>query len=213
MKIDKKYTDMFEYIKLILTKNDTNATKIQTFPFRIRSEHIWRVFIWTNRLIENEKYKKINKDALLTAALFHDSGYAISPHSTDHAENSEKIFREYCVKNTIKRTDEDFAAYLVRNHSNKRLLEHEETPIELVLLMEADILDETGAMSIAWDCMAKGMEKEQSYKKTFEHIHKRFHETIKMEPVRTEEAKKHWKKKQKLLKLFIEQYKYDLGIE
>jgi hypothetical protein len=31
--------------------------------------------------------------------------------------------------------------------------------------------------------------------------------------MRTEEAKKHWKKKQELIKLFIEQYKYDLGIE
>jgi hypothetical protein len=33
-----------------------------------------------------------------------------------------------------------------------------------------------------------------------------------MEPMKTEEAKKHWKKKQELVKLFVEQYGYDLGI-
>jgi uncharacterized protein len=210
MKIDKKYMDIFEYIKSILAEND-NASKYRTVPFRSRSEHSWLVFIWANRLTENEKYKEINKDALLTAALFHDVGYAVSPR--DHAENGEKVFREYCAKNEIKRADEDFIAYLIKNHSNKWLMENEETPIELILLMEADMLDETGAMSIVFDCMAEGMEKEQSYRKTLEHINKKSYKTLEMEPMKTEEAKKHWKKKQELVKLFVEQYEYDLGIE
>jgi uncharacterized protein len=213
MEIDKKYKDIFEYVKLVLSDEDNNATKTQKFPFRIRSEHIWRVFIWANRIIKNEKYKNLNKDALLTAALFHDAGYAVSPHSANHAENSEKIFREYCIKNNTIRTDEDFIAYLIKNHSNKGLMGNKDTPIELTLLMEADIMDETGAMSIVWDCMAKGMENEQSYKRTYEHINKNTYKTIGTDPMKTVEAKKYWRNKQELIKKFIEQYKYDLGIE
>jgi uncharacterized protein len=38
--------------------------------------------------------------------------------------------------------------YLVRSHSNKELMTLSDTPLELILLMEADLLDETGALSV-----------------------------------------------------------------
>jgi uncharacterized protein len=46
-----------------------------------------------------------------------------------------------------------FVVFLVKNHSNKQLMTAKGTPLELILLMEADLLDETGALSIVWDCM------------------------------------------------------------
>jgi hypothetical protein len=60
-----KYLKIFEYVKSILSENDLNATKIEKFPFRIRSSHCWRVFSWTKRLIEDEINNNLNKDAHL----------------------------------------------------------------------------------------------------------------------------------------------------
>jgi uncharacterized protein len=215
LNIDKKYVEIFNHIKNVLNENNKNATKLnEKFPFRIRSEHIWRVFIWANRLTESDKYKNINKDALFVGSLFHDVGYAISPKSIDHAQNSEVIFREYCIRNNItKKPDEDFIAYLIRNHSNKELMENRNTPIELIILMEADILDETGTMSIVWDCMAEGNKEEQNYKKTFDHINENSYKILEGNPMITEEGKRYWKNKQELIRNFVKEYAFDLGIE
>jgi uncharacterized protein len=208
-----RYNEIFKYVQELLKGDDNKATKLdERFPFRIRSEHIWRVFIWANRLIDEENLSTINKNALLIASLFHDIGYALSPHSKSHAENSEIIFREYCKNNFIEKEEEDFIAYLIKNHSNKNLMEFENTPIELILLMEADILDETGAMSIVWDCMAEGMNEEQSYSKAYDHILQKTCKIINSNPMKTKTAKEYWKIKQELVKNFIKEYAFDLDV-
>ena len=163
MFIEEKYSKIFEYIEKVLCgKNDDVSGLTVKFSFRKRSEHIFCVFIWANRLLNNEKYSKINKEAVLIASLFHDVGYAISLNAKDHAENSEIIFRNYCKKNSCIK-DVDFTSFLIKNHSHKKLLQSEDTLIELILLMEADLLDEAGTMTIVWDCMAEGVKKSQSY--------------------------------------------------
>jgi uncharacterized protein len=92
-------------------------------------------------------------------------------------------------------------------------MKEKDTPIELILLMEADILDETGAMMIAWDCMSEGAQEGQSYKKTFERIFEKSYKMTTENPMITKKAKMYWEKKQKLIREFIEQYRYDLGNE
>jgi uncharacterized protein len=183
----------------------------EIYPFRLRYEHIWRVFIWVNRLIE--KIEDINKEAVLIAALFHDTGYAISLSSKEHALNSEKIFRDFLKESNFELNNTDFIAYLIKNHSNKDLLQNNNTPLELIILMEADILDETGAMSIVWDCMAEGNEKEQCFTKTLNRIEKYSCKILSNNPMVTDEAKSQWNKKQKLIENFVKEYKYDIGIE
>jgi uncharacterized protein len=79
--------------------------------------------------------------------------------------------------------------------------------------MEADILDETGAMSIVWDCMAEGNEKEQSFKKTLDRIEKYSCKILDNNPMVTEKAKNLWIKKLKLLQNFVKEYKFDIGLE
>ena len=206
--IEAKYLEIFEHIKEILAESDKFY---EIYPFRKRSEHIWRVFIWANRLINNKN--NLNKEALLMSTLFHDTGYAISLESRDHAVNSEIIFRDYCKNNNILNINEEFISYLIKNHSNKNLMENNSTPIELILLMEADILDETGAMAIVWDCMAEGGKKEQSFFKTYEHINNYTKKLMAKNNMVTKEGKKYWKIKQNLVNNFIKEFAYDLGIE
>jgi uncharacterized protein len=211
-----EYEIIFDYVKKQLEKNDTEATKTKRFPFRVRSEHLWRVFLWAKRLLKNDFNENINininKNAVLVAALFHDSGYALSLDG-DHAENSAKLFTEYAKQNRLNNEEINFIAYLIENHSKKYLMKEKGTPIELIVLMEADILDETGAMGIVWDCMAEGMREEQSYKKTCEHIIGKSYKIIYENPMITKLARERWKKKQEMTKEFIKQYLYDLGME
>ena len=211
---DENYVSMFIYVKNILRDNDNNATKlIENFPFRIRSEHIWRVYNWAKRLVDINEYRNLDTESLLIASLFHDAGYAISPNSKEHAENSETIFRKYSQGNNFQKEKEDFIAYLVKNHSNKELMDNENTPIELIILFEADILDETGTMSILWDCMAEGAKEKQSYKNAYEHIKTNTMKILSGNPMKTKKGKWYWEKKQKTVKDFIEELAYDLGIE
>jgi uncharacterized protein len=168
--MEEKYIGIFNYVKNELLENDNKATKIDKLPFRIRSEYIWRVYNWAKRLIDVDEYKNIDTESLLIASIFHDVGYAISPNSKDHAVNSEIILRKYSKEHNLTEEKEGFIAYLIKNHSNKGLMEKKDTPIELIILFEADILDETGAISILWDCLYEGGKVDQSYKSTYEHI-------------------------------------------
>ena len=117
MNIDEPYIKIFEDVKIILAESDKFY---EIYPFRKRSEHIWRVFLWANRLSKN--YRNINKDALLIATLFHDTGYAISLSSKEHAINSENIFRDYWNKDSMQKIDNEYTAFLIKNYSNKELL-------------------------------------------------------------------------------------------
>jgi uncharacterized protein len=209
---NENYESMFIFVKNIL-KNNEDATKIEKFPFRIRSEHIWRVYNWARRLIDIDEYKNLDTDSLLIASLFHDVGYAISPNSKEHAKNSEIIFRKYSQENDFQKEKEDFIAYLVENHSNKELIDDENTPIELIILFEADILDETGVMSILWDCMAEGAKENQSYINAYEHIKGNTMKILNGNPMKTKKGKQYWKNKQKIIKDFIDELTFDLGIE
>jgi uncharacterized protein len=212
--IDEKYVSMLNYVKNILEDNDSHATKlIKKFPFRIRSEHIWRVYNWTKRLADANEYENLDKESLFTAAIFHDAGYAISQDSREHAKNSEIIFIKYSLENNLQKEKEDFIAYLVRNHSNKGLMDDENTPIELIILFEADILDETGTMSILWDCMAEGAKEKQSYTNTYEHIKANTLKILKGNPMKTKKGKEYWENKQNAVKKFVEELAFDLGIE
>lgn len=59
---------MFEYIKECLVNNDGEEDQGFNFPFRKRSEHIKRIFMWTKRLIDG--ISNINKEAILVSAIF-----------------------------------------------------------------------------------------------------------------------------------------------
>jgi HD superfamily phosphodiesterase len=119
---NENYIELFIYVKNQLGENDFNATKIEKFPFRISSEHIWRVFNWAKRLVDTDEYKNLDVESLLIATIFHDVGYAISPNSENHAGNSEIIFKKYLKENNFKKEKENFIAFLVKNHSKKELM-------------------------------------------------------------------------------------------
>lgn len=195
------YNKMFNFVKTYLVDNDAEKFNFGS-NFRNRSEHISRVFMWSKRLLD-DRYT-INVEALLTAAIFHDIGYAVNSNNLSPAENSAILCKKYLTEEGFDFEFINLVTYLIKNHSNKELLTNEEVPIELILLIEANLLDETGALSIISDSMFEGSLDEQSYYKTYHQIITYSYNNLKTNPMVTQKAKMFWKEKQKLTKLFIE---------
>jgi len=206
------YDQMFRYVREFLLKTGCDAaSKSSGYAFRKRSEHTRRVFLWAKRLTEGET--GINTEAILTAAIFHDIGYALLPEEMEHAQNSAVLCEKYLTENHYDNAFTDLVTYLVKNHSRKEILKTDGTPLELILLMEADLLDETGALSIVWDCMAEGTKESQSFEKTYNHILSYSVKELSINPMVTEKAKAFWKEKQRLANKFEEHLSFDLGLK
>lgn len=205
------YNEMFDYVKSYLKADDEENNR---FPFRKRSDHIWRVFKWAERLAQEEDLKvTIDEEALLIAALFHDIGYGLYEGEGSHAEKSAKLFREYAKSHGLNEEQATFITYLIANHSDKELLKEEDIPLELVLLMEADLLDETGALAIIWDCMAEGMWGAKDFIYAYHHIERYTCKVMKENFMQTPIAKKYWVEKQDLVEQFVGQLRVDLNVE
>jgi uncharacterized protein len=84
--------------------------------------------------------------------------------------------------------------------------------LELILLLEADILDETGALGILWDAMVAGSRSVQSYTEVYRQLTKHSINHLNINMMRTEKAKEIWERKQYLAKEFIKQLEDDVAI-
>lgn len=203
-----KYLEMYEYVQGILSSSNVIA-KVDMLPFRNRMEHTKRVYKWAERILKTEA---ADSDVVLTSAIFHDVGYSVF-NGKEHAENSRIICEKYLNENGY---DEAFirkVVYIVENHSDKNQLSESTTSIEHAILMEADLLDETGAMGIVWDCMDEGGNAEQSYEKTLKRLKSRSaYKYPDKNPMRTATSKKLWEEKQRLFKAFVDGLEYDLYV-
>lgn len=206
-----QHEHMLAYVRERLILNQGEKCDHGAFPFRTRSEHIRRVYAWAQRLISDEM--NINREALLTAAIFHDSGYGMLSEKMNHAEQGAIECELYLRANGYHEDFINFVIYMVRNHSTKAMLTLEDTPLELILLMEADWMDETGALSIVWDCMMEGSKETQTFENTYEHIKNYTLRDMNRNPMVTPKAKALWQNKRDLVDAFIEHLAFDLGME
>ena len=168
--------------------------------------------MWAQRLLQQDFLRPIDREALLTAAVFHDVGYAMPPYDgTAHAQKSALVFEDYAAAHGFEPERLNFISYLVANHSNKEMLKSSDTPLELVLLMEADLLDETGALSLVWDGLAIGGKEDPSYEKVYERMCKT-HQEHEDCPLVTCLGQKIWEEKRALVYSFLEQLESDMGM-
>ncbi|NLJ80442.1 MAG: HD domain-containing protein [Firmicutes bacterium] len=201
------YKQMFKFVKDTLKASGGEQCP-RHYAFRRRSEHIRRVFTWAQRLLA-ETDAKINHEAVLAAALFHDVGHGAEDRL--HAEEGAAICKKYLSEQGFEENFIEFVVYLVKNHANKNLLFQEGTPLELIILMEADLLDETGALSLVWDSMAEGAQQDQSFEKALARIKTYSARILESNPMRTPAAKRFWMAKQALVEDFVEHLCFDLA--
>ncbi len=206
--MNEKYRKYLIYVKQYLTEHKGIESPNPLHPFRSRFQHSIRVLHWCRRLAEG--LEGVDKDALYTAAIFHDIGYE-NRDNEHHAQRSALAFRAYARQQQM---DEEFSRKveaLIACHTDKNRMRDADTSLEMVLLMEADLLDEEGAMGIVWDCMTMGNAHASSYAKAYYHIMESSNKE-EPNPMVTERARKYWDEKKEIVAIFSRVLEDDLMI-
>jgi uncharacterized protein len=130
-------------------------------PFRNRFEHTMRVLKWAHRIHEVEGG---DLEIITLAVLFHDSGWS---DTIEHALVGAELAEKYLLEKNVDPVLVDRVTSAVRTH-NKRLESPEGLPIENLIVMDADLLDELGITTLVWDAMAAASEENPSYVRVLE---------------------------------------------
>ncbi len=193
------YAEVIEYVKKMTSENG----RPPLFPFRSRLEHTLRVYRWAIKL-----QSKLGGDLeiIVLAALLHDIAWG---DEKTHAELSAELAVEYMDSigvdpETIKRVGE-----IIMIHEDKDT--DAELSLECKIVMDADLLDEVGAIEILWDAMATACEDEASYKKAYYRI-KNFYRINKpkIRRCKTDAARAEYAKRMQIVEAYILQLEKEL---
>jgi Predicted HD superfamily hydrolase len=204
------YNEMLDFVYETLKMNKGLKSDKPHLFFRNRYEHIQRVFGWANRILPG--VETCNVDVVLTAAVFHDVGYKDSI-GKNHAALGSQIFETYALDHDFDLEFTKKVSNLIQQHSYKELLHHSDTSIELILLMEADLLDEEGALGIVFDLLAEGYKEPESYASVFNEIMIHSAHIVEQNYMITPLAKKFWEEKKRFIENFMKDLKFDLFME
>ena len=86
-----------------------------------------------------------------------------------------------------------------------------ELSLETKIVMDADLLDEVGAVGVLWDAMATAIEDEASYKKAYYRIKNYYRiNKPKIRRCKTDAARAEWTKRMQLIESYIFQLEKEL---
>lgn len=204
------YEELFAYVKDALAAYDGHGGVAKTRIKYSRYDHTVRVYNWAMILAENYK-DTIDMEALQIATIFHDIGYGLNKEDMDHhAADGAVLCRAYLESIGYPKEKAAFICDLIAKHSDKDCMHSEDTPLELVLLMEADLLDDTGAHGIIMDAWIRSTREDVSFETILEHIKKFTQKQMQKNPMRTGKAYEIWEDKKALTNRFVESLTVDL---
>ncbi len=193
------YSEVMDFVK----QKTADSSRPSNYPFRSRYEHTMRVYRWAIRL---QAKLGGNLDVIVLAALLHDVGWE---EGRDHAEVSAEMAVDYLDSigidpDTITRVGE-----IIMIHEDKDT--DKELSLEAKIVMDADLLDEVGAIEVLWDAMAAASMEEPSYKKAYYRI-KEYYRTNKpkIKRCKTDPARTEYSKRMQLLEGYIYQLEREL---
>ncbi|MBQ9278675.1 MAG: HD domain-containing protein [Lachnospiraceae bacterium] len=193
------YSEVIEYVKKMTAENGRPSN----YPFRSRYEHTMRVYRWAIKL---QAKLGGDIDIIALAALLHDIGWdSERPHEEVGAELAVDFLDELGVEpEIIKRVGE-----IIMIHEDKDT--EAELSLECKIVMDADLLDEVGAVSVIWDSMATACEDEPSYKKAYYRIKNYYRiNKPKIRRCKTDAARAEYTKRMQLLESYINQLEKEL---
>lgn len=202
--------DMFEHVGMLLKDYDANCSMRRGKIKYVRFDHIKRTYKWVLELIEGYPDKEsLDIEALKIATIFHDCGYT-AEDKENHPARSAVLCREYLEKKNYNAEKIDFICNLISRHSDKEKM-HDDIPMELVLLMEADLFDDTGAHGLVVDVWMETANEDISFESILTHFEKSI-KIMSENPMRTVRAREIWEEKRQLTNIFYEAYKKDIVV-
>lgn len=208
---EKQKQDMIQYVKTTLRGRYACLCERKVKIKYDRFDHTMRVYKWMNLLYESyDEKENIDFKALAIATIFHDIGYCEGKSETPHGEISARYCRKYLQDKGYELEKIDFICDIIARHSQKKTM-NDNIPMELVLLMEADLLDDTGAQSLVMDVWMEVIKEENvSFASILEHMENYTLRDVQKNPMRTKLARKIWDEKRKMVEEFVEAYREDL---
>jgi len=207
---------MLDFVEKELSyKNSENIGAKKDIDYN-RFSHTKRVLGWAKRLYDLSPAKeRLNYENIIIATIFHDVGRNASEITKEpHAKAGIPITREYLLNHGFEKERVEQICYLVGEHSNKeRMYNEPDLDPNLVLLMEADLLDDMGALGIVMDCMIVEKRNPNAvFEDCYDHIMRFTNRIQKDNPMVTDEGKRLWDEKTKLVEDFVTQLKQDIEI-
>lgn len=209
-------SEMLSYVKDKLgTENFEKVSAKREINYS-RFEHTKRVLLWTKRLYDAmEDKSELRYDDLIIAAIFHDVGRSSSKQlGIPHAKAGVPITREYLLSHGFDEARIEFICKLVGEHSDKGRMHDAGLDRNLLLLMEADLFDDMGALGITMDCMITMKRNSAAvFTDCLDHITRFTARIQKDNPMVTKEAKKFWDEKTKLVNNFCDSLSKDIELQ
>ncbi|MBQ9768189.1 MAG: HD domain-containing protein [Lachnospiraceae bacterium] len=200
---------LFSYVKLALDAYDSHGGVSKNKIKYSRFEHTQRVYRWAMMLAESVS-EEIDLEALKIATIFHDIGYSLNKEDMDnHAADGAVLCRAYLDGIGYPTERAEFICDLIARHSDKESL-HGDIPMELVLLQEADLFDDTGAHGIVMDAWIAGKKEDATFESILAHIKRFSLRQMQENPMRTEAARRIWEEKKTLVNQFVDSLTVDL---
>ena len=213
------YPGMLSFVKDTLAQTQTEGEGgigVHKLEFGYsRYEHTKRVLAWAKRLYDATENKEgLRYEDLMIATIFHDVGRAESIRSGgDHAKLGVPVTRDWLLSNGYDAERAEYIAGLVGSHSEKWRMGDASTDRNLVMLMEADLLDDMGLLGIVMDTMIVRARKEDAtFYDCYNHYERYTHPMQYDCPVVTPEARFFWDEKTKLTELFVDRFRRDILI-
>ena len=217
---DVDYTAMIEYVRSVLEPVQTEGeggVGVHKMEFGYsRFEHSKRVLGWAKRLYDKTEDKTgLRYEDLMIATIFHDVGRAESAKTglMSHAAAGVPITREYLRSHGYPEDRAEYICGLVGAHSDKWRMTDPDIDRNLLMLMEADYLDDMGALGIVMDSLIVRARKEKA---TFYDCYNHFcRYTLPMQydsPMVTPEGRYFWDEKTDIVKRFVEHIRRDISV-
>ena len=211
------YRGMLSFVEHTLEEKQTEGERnigIHKLEFGYtRYEHTKRVLGWAKRLYDATADKTgLRYEDLMIAAIFHDVGRAVSIQTgEDHAKAGVPITREWLLANGYDPERAEYIAGLVGTHSEKWRMQDPDTDRNLLMLMEADLLDDMGLLGIVMDTMiVRARKTDATFYDCYNHYETYTHPMQHDCPVVTKEARALWDAKTESTDRFVEEYRKDI---
>ena len=212
-----EYAEMLEFVRTQLGEANTEHKKIGKIEINYsRFDHTKRVLAWTIRLYEkSERKSEIRFDEVVIATIFHDVGRSTSDElGIPHAQAGVPITKKYLEEKGYAPEKVSYVCDLVARHSDKHRMREEGLDLGLLMLMEADLMDDMGALGIVMDCMiTESRNPLAKFEDCLEHMTKY---TLRMQeeenPMVSPEGIAFWDEKTKITRSFVDALRRDVTL-